>query len=121
MATVLGVLATLYYPLVLAYGAVTGFGWLASRRKDSAVWWGIAALLLPVFAGILLMVGYVAVEVVAFCLAFLLITAMKRLTSNRSTESGGEKVPLGRLVWNRIVFDRDITLREDWVYRGPQS
>lgn len=43
MATVLGVLATLYYPLVLAYGAVTGFGWLASRRKDSAEWWGIAA------------------------------------------------------------------------------
>ena len=121
MATVLGVLATLYYPLVFAYGAVAGFGWLATRRKDSAVWWGVAALMLPVFAALLWVPGWVGIEVVVFCLAFLLITAIKRLTSNRSTEGGREKVPLGRLVWNRIVFDRDITLREDWVYRGPQS
>ena len=121
MATVLGVLATLYYPLVFAYGAVAGFGWLATRRRDSAVWWGIAALLLPIFAALLMIPGYVEFEVVAFCLAFLIMTAIKRLTSNRSTESGREKVPLGRLVWNRIVFDRDISLREDWVYRGPQS
>ncbi len=117
MATVLGVLATLHYPLVFAYGAVAGVGWLATRRKDSAVWWGVAALLLPVWA---LLMGK-EVEIIAFCLGFLLITVIKRLTSNRSTEGGGESISMGRLIWNRIVFDRDITLRKDWVYRGPQS
>ncbi len=117
MATVLGVLVTLHYPLVFAYGAVAGAGWLATRRKDSAVWWGVAALFLPVWA---LLMGK-EVEIIAFCLGFLLITVIKRLTSNRSTEGGGESIPMGRLIWNRIVFDRDITLRKDWVYRGPQS
>ncbi len=117
MATVLGVLATLHYPLVFAYGAVAGIGWLATRRKDSAVWWGIAALLLPLIA---FLMGK-EIEVIGFCLGFLLISAIKRLTSNRSTEGAVENMSIGRLAWNRIVFDRDISLRKDWVYRGPQS
>ena len=102
---------------MFAYGAVAGIGWLATRRKDSAVWWGVAALLLPLIA---FLMGK-EIEVIGFCLGFLLITTIKRLTSNRSTEGAVENMSMGRLVWNRIVFDRDIALRTDWVYRGPQS
>ncbi len=127
MATVLGVLAALHYPLVIAYGLVAGIGWILTRGRDSAVLWAIAALTLPLWA---VAFQYVpikqialpkGVELVAFCIGFLMVTAAKRLTSNRSTAGGGQTTSRRRLIWNRLVFDRDIDSRQDWVYRSPQT
>ena len=176
MATVLGVLAALYYPLVVLYGSTAGMAWMAVRvRKnpayaalgasiltgfgivlwvldkplwavllcplflaallsgyafmavwgktahrvhDSALWWGVAALLMPAWSVVLAQ----PVQVTSLCLVFLGVTAAKRLLSNRGTGTGPEEsVPLMRLVWNRLVFDRDINERREWVYRSPEE
>ena len=117
MATVLGVVAALYWPLVVLYGSVAGIGWLLTR--SSAVWWGIAALMMPVWSLILRQ----PTEVTLFALGFFLVVAAKRLTSNRTTAGApqGQEVGLLRLAWNRLVFDRDIASREEWVYRRPDA
>jgi len=117
MATVLGVVAALYWPLVLLYGSVAGIGWLLTR--SSGIWWGVAALMMPVWSLILRQPPGVTL----FALGFLLVVAVKRLTSNRTTAGApaGHEVGLLRLAWNRLVFDRDISSREEWVYRQPDS
>ncbi len=177
MATVLGVVAALHYPLVLLYGGQAGMAWLAARgrrnplyliagtglivlfgsvldrqgrplwavvpacgflfallvfyavlggiqrlqarAKDSALWWGLAALLLPVWSAVLEQ----PVAVTAFCCLFLAVTATKRLGSNRGTVGADEPQRVGffKLVWNRLVFDRDINERRAWVNRGPSE
>lgn len=119
MAMVLGVLAALNYQLVLMYGVVAAVGWLATRRKDSAMWWGLAALLLPVWSLLLNM----RIEVTIFCVAFVFMTAIKRVTSNRSTlrVRGERPMSTSRLIWNRLVFDRDTSSRAEWIYRGAEN
>lgn len=177
MATVLGVVAALYYPLAVLYGSSAGMAWLAvrgrsnaafallaaiiltgfgialwvldrplwvvvfsplflaallslyaalassprtvARVRDSALWWGVAALLLPVWSVVLAQ----PFEVTAFCLMFLGVTATKRLSSNHTTEGAeaSQRVSLPKLVWNRLVFDRDIDERRSWVSRSPDE
>ena len=117
MATVLGVLVTLNWPLVVLYGSVAGLGWLKTR--NSALWWGVAALLLPFWSLALRQ----PTEIVWLCVSFVAIVAAKRLISNRPLNSSSERasVPLPRLLWNRLVFDRDIGSREKWVHRTPEG
>jgi glycerol-3-phosphate acyltransferase PlsY len=175
MATVLGVVAPLHYPLVVLYGGQAGMAWLGARSRrnalyfiagvamiavfalvlrewggqplwavipagsfllgllifytvitnipklqaranDSALWWGLAALMLPVWSAVLQQ----SWQVTAFSCVFLSVTAFKRLRSNRGTGTGpAERVPLLRLAWNRLVFDRDIDQRGTWIHRSP--
>ncbi len=117
MATVLGVLVTLNWPLVVLYGAVAGAGWVVT--KNSAFWWGVAAFLLPFWA----LAMRRPAEIVWLCAGFVIIVATKRLLSNRPFEKSGGRsgVPLARLLWNRLAFDRDISSREEWVYRTPEG
>lgn len=116
MATVLGVLVTLNWPLVLLYGSVAGIGWLVTR--NSALWWGIAALLLPFWSLALRL----PLEIVWLCAGFVGIVALKRLISNRAAgeRAGGSGESIIRLLWNRLAFDRDISSREEWVHRTPE-
>ena len=54
---------------------------------------------------------------------FALITIVRRVTSDGFKESlitYEELTPL-RLIWNRMVFDRDIASREDWVHSRPSE
>ena len=117
MATVLGVLVTLNWPLVVLYGTVAGIGWLVTR--NSALWWGIAALLLPFWSLALRL----PLEIVWLCAGFIGIVALKRLISNRAAgeRAGGPGISISRLLWNRLAFDRDVSSREEWVYRRPEG
>ena len=117
MATILGVLVTLNWPLVVLYGTVAGIGWVATR--NSALWWGIAALLLPFWSLALRL----PLEILWFCAGFVGIVALKRLISNRATgeRAGRPGVSVGRLLWNRLAFDRDTSSREEWVQRTPEG
>jgi acyl-phosphate glycerol 3-phosphate acyltransferase len=177
MATALGVVAALHYPLVLVYGGQAAMAWLGAkgrrnplyltagaalislygywihsrekplwavlsacgflfallvfyaalasiprlqaRATDSALWWGLAALLLPVWSAVFEQ----PVAFTAFCCLFLGVTAVKRLSSNRGTARADESQRVGsfKLVWNRLVFDRDIDDRSAWVRRGPSD
>ena len=113
----------LFCPLFLAallsgYAFMAAWSRTAHRVQDSALWWGLAALLMPVWSVVLAQ----PVAVTSLCLVFLAVTAAKRLMSNRGTGTGPEeRVPLLRLTWNRLVFDRDINERSEWVYRSPEE
>lgn len=117
MGTVLGVTGSYSFLLVWAYILTSFSVWLAIRRKDSAVSWGVAALLLPVYSALMQM----PVAVTLFCIAFLLITVVKRATSNDPTywaDVDGVKAAI-KLLLTRIVFDRDTLSKEIWVSRSP--
>ncbi|GEM_PF-107621 len=109
---------TFLLALLVTYAVISGVPRLQARAKDSALWWGLAALMLPVWSAIFQQPWQVTV----FSGVFLSVTAFKRLRSNRGTGTGAEeRVPLLRLVWNRLVFDRDIDERRAWVHRSPEE
>jgi glycerol-3-phosphate acyltransferase PlsY len=119
MGTVLGVTGSYSFYLVWAY-ILTSFSiWLAIRRRDSAISWGIAALLMPVYSALM----GLPVAVTLFCVAFLLITVVKRATSNNPAywrQVDGAKAAI-KLLLTRIVFDRDTLSKEKWVSRSPAA
>jgi len=109
MATVLGSILALNFPLLVVYGSVPALGVLFTPWKDSAVWWLIAVIMMPVWAALL----NLPVELVWFSAAFALATAAKRVTSNSLRNDSGSIST--RLLATRLVFDRDIANREDWI------
>jgi hypothetical protein len=64
---------------------------------------------LPVWAALL----NLPIELVWFATAFALATATKRMTSNSLRDENGS-ISI-RLLVTRLVFDRDIANREEWV------
>jgi glycerol-3-phosphate acyltransferase PlsY len=109
MATMLGATLGLNLPLLIIYGSVPALGVLFTPWKDSAVWFLIAVIMMPVWA---LMLN-LPIELVWFSVAFAFVTAGKRMTSNSLRDSTG--AISGQLLWTRLVFDRDIADREDWI------
>ena len=109
MATMVGATLALNFPLLVAYGIVPALGVLYTPWKDSAVWWFIAMLMLPVWA-ILLNLPF---ELVCFAILFALVTSAKRMASNSLRGQNGEITI--RLLATRLVFDRDILNREEWI------
>ena len=114
MATMLGATLALNFPLLIIYGSVPALGVLFSPWKDSAVWFFAAVILMPVWAVLL----NLPVELMWFSVSFALITAAKRMTSNSLRDADG--VISTRLLWTRLVFDRDIADRELWIARQPK-
>jgi glycerol-3-phosphate acyltransferase PlsY len=67
--------------------------------------------MLPVFSAIFQ-------ETVAVTMGFLamtLIVIIKRLAAQTTAE--GRNIGMGRLLWNRLLYDRDIGDRKAWVQR----
>jgi glycerol-3-phosphate acyltransferase PlsY len=75
----------------------------------------------PVFVGVavlpLVSWFYEPLSVTLGFLAMFLIIVIKRLTAPRSGEAA--LVGKGRLLLNRLLFDRDIMDRKAWMYRVP--
>lgn len=115
MATVLGSTGVLNFPLLIVYGAVAALGVLFTPWKDSAVWWMIAVVLMPVWAALL----NLPVEIVLFATAFAVVTAGKRMTSNSLRDREGNITP--RLLWTRLVFDRDVAGRQEWLEQSREG
>jgi glycerol-3-phosphate acyltransferase PlsY len=109
MATILGATGALNFPLLVVYGSIAALGVLFTPWKDSAVWWLIAVILMPVWAALL----NLPIEIVWFSVAFVVVTAAKRMTSN-SLKGNDGMITFG-LLWTRLVFDRDIAGREAWL------
>jgi glycerol-3-phosphate acyltransferase PlsY len=117
MGTVLGVAGAFSFFLVWAYILTSFTIWLAIGRRDSAVSWGIAAALMPVYSVILRM----PVAVTLFTVGFLAVTVVKRAVTNdprRLLPVAGTRARL-RLLAIRVAFDRDTLSKEEWVSRGP--
>ena len=111
IASALGVLFVLAYKELIAYAGVTAIGWLIFR--STALWWGISTAALPLWS----IAFREDTSVTVFCLGYLFITALKRLTSNRGTAPPGVK--WRDTVAHRLLYDRDIPSREEWIHRKP--
>ena len=104
-------------PLFVLWATIPGILFTLTPWRDSAVSWLLATLLMPIWA---IWAGY-GEWVAVYGAGFALITIVRRVTSDGFKESlitYEELTPL-RLIWNRMVFDRDIASREDWVHSRP--
>jgi hypothetical protein len=115
MATALGSTGALNFPLLIVYGSIAALGVLFTPWKDSAVWWMIAVILMPVWAALL----NLPVEIVWYAIAFAVVIAAKRMTSNSLRDGDGKFT--ARLLWNRLVFDRDIADRAAWLAQTQEE
>jgi glycerol-3-phosphate acyltransferase PlsY len=64
--------------------------------------------------------SWLANEPLAFILGFLamfLLMVIRRLTAPKTSLTAS--VPVGELLINRLIFDRDIRDKEAWIYRKP--
>jgi glycerol-3-phosphate acyltransferase PlsY len=71
----------------------------------------VGMLMLPIFSAVFreslsLTMGF---------LAMMLVVVIKRLTAQPATEA--RSIGMGRLLWNRLLYDRDIGDRKTWVQR----
>ena len=107
----LGVLFVLAWNELLLLLGVGLCGWLIFR--NTALWVAISMSLLPVWAT--LFSG--TIEVLALCLGIIFITALKRLIGNRSDNIG--TIPFRKLILPRLLHDRDVYNREEWINRIP--
>ncbi|MBF8267406.1 MAG: plsY [Dehalococcoidia bacterium] len=96
---------------VLAASLLVATGGLIFR--NSALWVGIAVVLMPVWS-----VGFrEPLPVTVLCICLVAIVALKRVMGNRGTAVPG-------LRWRdvllpRLLYDRDIASRDEWVRRAP--
>ncbi|MBT3996615.1 MAG: hypothetical protein HOF01_12550 [Chloroflexi bacterium] len=109
IATTEGAILILSLPLAFAYPAIPALAVLVSPKRDSAVWWLIATLAVPVWVLLLDLPD----EFLWFSIALIVVTLLKRMTSNSLRDDRGSIS--ARLLWNRLVFDRDIKSRSAWV------
>lgn len=107
----MGVMLVLAWQELLAAVLIASIGWLVTR--SSAIWVGLALLLTPAFS---LALGSPP-HVTGLCTGLVILVAAKRLLSNG--EQRPEDEPWPRALFHRLVFDRDVGSREDWVYRRP--
>ena len=106
-----GVMLVLAWKELIALLLVALVGWLLFR--SSALWVGIAVALTPVWS---LAIGDPA-YVTAVCAGLVLLLAAKRVLSNGEWPS--KDVALLRLIFRRLVYDRDTGSRDEWVFRRP--
>ncbi len=111
IAVTVGCLLPLAWKEMVALVGVSLLGWAVFR--STALWVGLAMLLLPMWAVLL---GEPLV-IVSLCAALLVLAAAKRLLSNPGTALPG-------LRWRdmalpRLLYDRDTRERDGWVTRTP--
>ena len=113
LSVAMGGLLLLAWKELLALLAVALVGWLLFR--STALWFGIALVLLPLWA---LAFGEPP-TILWFCVALVVITALKRLLSNPGTAP-----PVLRwraMAIPRLLYDRDTPKAENWVMRKPED
>ena len=109
----IGVLLVLTWKVLAVRLLVTLVGWLISR--SSALWVGISLVLAPVLS----VIFGEPLSVTVLCVALLLIAAAKRVMSNRGTAGVGHS--WRRVFLQRLIYDRDVASKDEWVYRAPSE
>ena len=107
-----------FSPAILGVGVLIYFGGYL-LTKEAGVWALITLLSLPLmvffFPGELKMME--GTNLVWFCLGMLGIIMTKRLTSNWTRLPGD--LPRKKVLFNRLLRDRDVDDRDQWVERIP--
>ena len=109
VAVVFGTLLALSPLLVAAFAAVALAGWAVTR--SAGVWVLIALALLPLWSTI--SGGPAALTIYCACLVALIV--LKRLLSNHNGFPEG--ISRKKVLFNRLLLDRDVDDRADWVKR----
>ena len=113
MAVAIGALFALARWELIAFTAVGLGGWIIFR--SSGVWIYIALLLLPLWS---LLFGE-PLAITWFCIGILGLVTAKRLTSNWTPLP--EAIPKSKVLFNRLLRDRDISRQEEWLNRRPEG
>jgi len=106
-----GVLLVLSWQSSLALASVSLVGYLVFR--SAGLWVGIAVLLLPLWSIIMSAPDHITI----LSVLLVIIAIVKRLVANRSNTING--IPLSKLYYRRLLFDRDVIDRDEWVKRSP--
>lgn len=111
MATAAGTLLAMGLPLLVAFVLLlSGVGLL---RREVSLWMGLGVLLMPIVS---LVLPY-STSAAAFSTGILILLAVKRLLGNR------QGLPMENSTLetfkNRLLYDRDIKDREQWISRAP--
>ena len=101
-------------PLLLVAGAAIAAGG-GRMTKSSGIWVLISLILLPLWAYLV----QDNLNLVWYCLGLLGIVVLKRLSSNWTPFPEG--VPRKKVLFNRLVRDRDVSDRTRWVRRIPEG
>ena len=115
----LGSIVAFAIPLFMLWATIPGVLFSLTPWRDSAVSWLMATTLLPIWS---LWAGYDA-WIAFYGIGFALITIVRRVTSGGFHESlltYGE-LTRTRLIWNRMMFDRDVASRDAWVHSQPDT
>ena len=119
IAAGLGSLIGFGFPLFVLWATIPGVLFTLTPWRDSSISWLLATLLLPIWA---LWAGY-GEWVAVYGVGFAAITIIRRVTSGGFEKSllSYEELTRMRLIWNRMVFDRDIASRDEWVHGRPDA
>ena len=113
MAAAAGALLALGLPALVGFVFVFLVAGLLLR--DSALWLGLGVALVP---GVALAVGQPP-GVVLLCAGLLGLLVLKRLMANGEPLASG--LSRREVLLHRLVFDRDIRDRKQWVTRRPAA
>ena len=110
MTVAIGALLLLAYKELAVFAAVAIAGWAVFR--SSGVWAYIALSLLPIWS---IFVFGEPMAITWLCVGILALVTIKRLTSNWNPLPEG--IPRRNVFFNRLLRDRDVARREEWVDR----
>lgn len=103
-------------PIELAAFILVGLsGWLVTR--SAALWVGITTILLPIWSFLAMLTVDRDPVYIVLMGAIIATVATKRLISNPGT--GAKNVPLKTQLLHRLLHDRDISSRQEWIHRKP--
>ena len=108
-----GTLLVLAPFLAIACAVIAIGGWKIT--KSSGLWVLISLIVLPLLAYLI----QDNMNLVWYCFGLLGIVVLKRLSANWTPFPGG--VSRKRVLFNRLVRDRDVSDRTGWVRRIPEG
>ena len=112
IAPTVGVLIAMARLELAMFIVIATMGWRLTG--NSPVWVLIGLASLPVWAALWERPG----ATVALTIGILAIAVVKRLASNTPNTSG---TPTPRLLYNRLLYDRDIADHDQWVNQGGEA
>jgi len=113
IAVTVGTLLALSPVLLFAFAVIAVGGWRFT--KSSGIWVLLSLAILPLWAYL----TYDNLNLVWYCLGLLGIVILKRLSANWTPFP--EDVSRKRVLFNRLVRDRDVSDRTRWVRRIPEG
>ncbi len=106
-------------PMLVLWASLPAVMLSLSPWRDSGMLWFSATLLLPLWAWMLNLES----GIIIFCIGFLMIMCIRRALPGPNADAIRERrgLTVAKLLFNRIVFDRDIASREAWIHHRPKQ